>query len=63
MDAKLSNPVERNLRTAIARVRQELDRIELLTAALGAFSRSVPKYEPAFQHMPPSLTLSAFEIR
>lgn len=36
---------------AIDRLRAELDRIEILSAALNAFSKPVPDYEPAFRHV------------
>ena len=32
-------------------IRGDLDRIEILTAALDAFSRPVPDYEPRFRHL------------
>lgn len=63
MTLKDTNAVERNLDGAFDRVRRELDRIELLTAAMSAFGRPIPDYEPAFRHMHPMLTLSAHEIQ
>lgn len=36
---------------ALDRMHGELRRVEILTAALSAFSRPVPDYEPAFQHL------------
>jgi len=33
------------------RIRGDLDRVEILTAALGAFSRPIPDYEPSFRHL------------
>ena len=42
-------------------MRANLDRIEILTAALSAFSKPIPDYEPAFQHMR-HLTLTAHEL-
>jgi hypothetical protein len=53
--------VKRDLNRALDTMRADLDRIDILAAALVAFSRSVPDYEPAFRHMP-YLTLSAHEI-
>lgn len=53
--------VRRDLHRVIDRTRTDLDRIEILTAALSAFSKPVPDYEPAFRHMR-SLTLSEQEI-
>jgi hypothetical protein len=35
-----------NLIEALERLRQELDRVELWTAALGCFQQPVPGYEP-----------------
>jgi len=36
---------------AFAALRADLDRIELLSAALAAFNRPVPEYEPSFRHV------------
>jgi len=56
--------------TSIDRVKRELhrvlghmrvDRIEILMAALSAFSRPVPDYEPAFRNMR-HLMLTAHEL-
>jgi hypothetical protein len=35
-----------NLIDALERLRQDLDRVELWTAALGCFQKPVPGYEP-----------------
>ena len=43
--------VRSDLLRALDHTRAELDRIELLSAALNAFSQPVPDYEPKFQHM------------
>jgi hypothetical protein len=43
--------VRRELRRVLDHVRADLDRIEILTAALNAFNKPVPDYEPAFQHI------------
>jgi hypothetical protein len=43
--------VRSDLLRALDHTRAELDRIELLSAALNAFSQPVPEYEPKFQHM------------
>jgi chromosome segregation and condensation protein ScpB len=45
------NRVKRELHRALDHTRADLDRIEMLTAALIAFSKPVPGYEPQFQHM------------
>ena len=42
-------------------LRADLDRIDILSAALSAFSKPVPDYEPTFQHMR-HLTLNAHEL-
>lgn len=42
-------------------MRSDFDRIEILAAALSAFSKPIPDYEPAFQHMR-HLTLTAHEL-
>jgi hypothetical protein len=54
--------VKRDLYRVLDHMRADLDRIEILTAALSAFSRPIPDYEPAFQHMR-HLTLTAHELR
>jgi hypothetical protein len=43
--------MQRELDRAIAALRADLDRVELLTAALSAFGRPVPDYEPSFRHI------------
>ena len=43
--------MQRELDRAVAALRLDLDRVELLTAALNAFARPVPEYEPSFQHV------------
>ena len=42
-------------------MRSDFDRIEILAAALSAFSKPIPDYEPTFQHMR-HLTLTAHEL-
>jgi len=32
-------------------IRGDLDRVELLSAVLGAFNRPIPDYEPRFVHL------------
>ena len=47
------NPTDRlkkELSRAVETLKSDLDRVELLTAALSAFHRPVPDYEPTFQH-------------
>jgi len=53
--------VRRDLHRAIDNMRADLDRIEILTAALGAFSQPVPDYEPGFRHMR-NLKLTTHEL-
>lgn len=53
--------VRRDLHRVLDRTRTDLDRIEILAAAMSAFSRPVPDYEPAFRHMN-SLALTEHEI-
>jgi hypothetical protein len=43
--------VKNELHSSLDTLRFDLDRIEILAAALAAFSRPVPDYEPIFQHM------------
>ena len=52
--------VRRDLHRVLDHMRADLDRVEILTAALGAFSRPVPDYDrlPHLRHM----TLSAHEL-
>ena len=44
--------LKRNLRGAMQNMHTELERIEILAAALYGFSVPVPEYEPTFQHLP-----------
>jgi hypothetical protein len=53
--------VKGELHRALDKTRADFDRIEILAAALSAFSRPIPDYEPAFRHMPYQ-TLSEHEI-
>ena len=53
--------VRRELHRILDNVRADLDRIEILSAALNAFSKPVPDYEPRFRHMH-NATLSAYQI-
>jgi hypothetical protein len=43
--------VKSELNRAFEKTRVDLDRIEILAAALAAFSKPVPGYEPRFQHV------------
>ena len=53
--------VRRDLHRVLDRTRADLDRIEILTAALSAFSRPVLDYEPSFRHMH-ALALNRHEV-
>jgi hypothetical protein len=54
--------LKRELSRAVETLKADLDRVELLTAALSAFHRPVPDYEPTFQHTH-RMRLSAHELR
>ena len=45
--------IVRNLALAIERLQQDLDRVELWTAALDCFQRPVPDYRPAERYLLP----------
>jgi hypothetical protein len=53
--------LKRELKRAVETLRADLDRVELLTAALAAFHRPVPDYEPTFRHTQ-RMSLSAHEL-
>jgi hypothetical protein len=53
--------LKRELSRAVEKLRADLDRVELLTAALTAFHRPVPDYEPRFRHTE-RMNLSAYEL-
>jgi hypothetical protein len=53
--------VKRDLHDVVDCMHADLNRIEILTAALSAFSRPVPDYEPNFHHLR-HLTLDAQEL-
>jgi hypothetical protein len=53
--------VRRELHRVLDHMRADLDRIEILMAALSAFSRPVPDYEPGFRNMR-HLMLTAHEL-
>ena len=53
--------IKRELHRLFGNIRGDLDRIEILTAALSGFCQPVPDYEPRFWHLrQPALT--AYEI-
>lgn len=49
------------LQRAVERIRIELDKIEILSMAMAAFSKPVPDYEPGFRHLR-HVTASALEL-
>jgi len=53
--------MRRELNRVIDNIRRDLERIEILTAALAAFGRPVPDYEPGFRHVR-NLSLIAHQI-
>jgi hypothetical protein len=56
-----TEPVKRELHRLFCNIRSDLDRVEILSAALGAFCRPVPDYEPRFRHLRQS-ELTAYEL-
>ena len=53
--------IKRELDEALDTMRSELDRVELLAAALNVFSHSIPNYQPRFHHLN-RVTLKAQEL-
>lgn len=53
--------LKRELQRTVERIRIELDKIEILSAAMVAFSKPVPEYEPGFHHLR-HVTASALEL-
>jgi hypothetical protein len=51
--ATASERLREDMETALNNVRDELARIEILAAALDAFSTPVPDYAPEFHHLSP----------
>jgi hypothetical protein len=45
--------IVRNLMKALDRLRDDLDRVELWTAALGDFQKPVPEYQPRNEYLLP----------
>jgi len=43
--------LKRELHRCVERIRNELDRIEILSVAMTVFSMPVPDYEPKFRHL------------
>jgi len=53
--------VRRELKRVLDNMRADLDRVEILSAALQAFSKPVPDYEPGFRHVR-NLSLRAHQL-
>ena len=53
--------MKRELHATVERIRAELDKIDILSAAMAAFSKPVPDYEPGFRHLR-HVTASALEL-
>ncbi len=49
--ATTSDKLRQDMHRALGNIQQELQRVEILAAALDAFSAPVPEYEPAFHHL------------
>jgi hypothetical protein len=55
MSAQAEDLITRNLIESLDRLHEELERVELWTAALTCFLRPAPNYQPGDQHMLPPL--------
>jgi hypothetical protein len=51
MPEQAEGQIVRNLVQALERLHEDLDRVELWTAALNSFQRPVPDYTPREQHL------------
>lgn len=51
MPEQAEGKIVRNLVEALERLHEDLDRVELWTAALNSFQRPVPDYTPREQHV------------
>ena len=61
MPEQAEDMIVRNLIEALERLHEDLDRVELWTAALGCFQRPVPDYRAGDQYLLP--TASSRESR
>jgi hypothetical protein len=59
--AETAIDVRRQLHRVLDNMRVDLDRVEILSAALQAFSKPVPDYEPGFRHIQ-NLSLSTHKL-
>jgi len=55
MSVEAEDLITRDLIEALDRLDEDLDRVELWTAALGCFAYPAPEYEPGEQYMLPPL--------
>jgi len=46
-----TSQIANQLNRVLANMSSDLDRVEILSAALAAFIRPVPEYEPMFHHL------------
>jgi hypothetical protein len=53
MPKPAEDQIVHNLAAAIARLHDDLDRVELWTAALNCFQRPVPDYQPGERYLLP----------
>ncbi|MFZ0846683.1 MAG: hypothetical protein WAM62_12900 [Pseudolabrys sp.] len=61
MKAETAIDVRRQLHRVLDNMRVDLDRVEILSAALQALSKPVPDYEPGFRHIQ-NLSLSTHKL-
>jgi hypothetical protein len=48
---RVTQKIASQLHQVLANMNGDLDRVEILTAALAGFSRPIPDYEPTFHHL------------
>ena len=53
MPEPAEDQIVRNLAEALERLQEDLDRVELWTAALSCFQRPVPDYQPSERYLLP----------
>jgi hypothetical protein len=56
MPEPVEDAIVRNLIDALQRLHDDLDRVELWTAALGQFQHPAPEYEPGKEYLLPAKT-------
>jgi hypothetical protein len=54
MPEQAEEQIVRNLTEALERLHEDLDKVELWTAALGHFQRPIPEYRPGDQYRLPT---------